>query len=62
MRYTMILLLLSGCSSQIMLQNPKTGEIAKCSSSNVDYVLPSNATESCAKAYEKSGWMRIDSY
>ncbi len=62
MRVLMMLLLLAGCSSQVMLQNPKTNEIVKCESSNVDYINPTGATESCAKTYEKAGYVRVDSY
>jgi hypothetical protein len=51
-----LLLLLSACGP-IMMQNPRTGQITECSSTNMyGQKFPD---EQCAKALETAGWKRL---
>jgi len=52
-------ILLPACSSLVVMQNPKTNEIAQCNSSAFGPLHRQADNESCAKAYEKAGWVRL---
>lgn len=58
----MVGLLLSSCSTMIVLKNPKTGEMAQCEADPWANWNVYAATESCAKGYEKAGWKRMSDY
>jgi hypothetical protein len=54
-------LMLSACSSLVVMQNPKTNEIVQCNSNAVGPLHRQAENEDCAKAYEKAGWVRLTS-
>jgi hypothetical protein len=56
-------ILLSGCGpTHVVLQNPNTGEMAQCAGDAWANWNVYAATESCAKGYEASGYVRRSSY
>ena len=54
------LFLLSACGSMVIVQNPKTNEIAQCNSNALLASERAHNNNQCAKAYEKAGWVRLD--
>ena len=53
---------LSACAgSPIIMQNPKTQEVAQCNTAAVMGTERYVGNERCAKAYEKAGWTRLTS-
>jgi hypothetical protein len=52
-------LALGACSSApaIVMQNPKTGEVAQCGQDQNR--IGNQTSELCAKAYERGGWVRL---
>lgn len=57
------LLGLAGCGpTQVVLRDPKTGEMAQCKGDPWANWNPYAATEACAKGYEAAGWKRTGQY
>jgi hypothetical protein len=60
-----IVVVLTGCAHAVVLQNPKTGEIAECNKESWLWGIwgtidETTANEDCAEAYERAGWRRAD--
>jgi hypothetical protein len=49
---------LAGCSDSIVMQDPQTNKTDDCAVTGMSQSLVNMATEFCAKAYEKAGWIR----
>jgi len=50
---------LSACAAPIVMQDPKTGNIAQCATADMYGQQNKWANEQCAEAYEKGGWKRL---
>jgi hypothetical protein len=57
--FSALLVGLSACGSTIVMQDPKTQEIAQCDSNTFLPIHRSVSNENCAEAYEKAGWVRL---
>ena len=55
-----IAVLLAGCASPAIFQDPKTGNVAQCNASTpgVFPIIAQGEINSCAAAYERMGWKR----
>ena len=49
---------LFGCSDSIIMKDPRTAQTTACAVTGMSQSLVDMATEYCAKAYEKAGWVR----
>lgn len=60
------LLSLAACAGNnpgiVVLQDPKTGQMAQCQADPWVHTNPFAATEACAKGYESAGWVRKSQY
>jgi hypothetical protein len=45
--------------SPIVMKNPKTGEVAQCSTANMYGEILKTPTVACSEAYEKAGWINL---
>jgi hypothetical protein len=58
----LVSLTLSACATPpIIMQDPKTGNIAQCSTADMYGQQNKWSNEQCAKGYEKGGWVRLNS-
>jgi hypothetical protein len=57
-------LLVTGCgaTTQIVLHHPETKHTHTCQGDPKLHSSPAKAAETCAKGYEKAGYVRMSSY
>lgn len=62
MRVTLFcfVVMLAGCASPAVFQDPKTGTVAQCNASTpgVFPLIAQSEINSCSAAYERMGWKR----
>jgi hypothetical protein len=58
------LLMLGACvgPTVVMMKNPQTGELVRCSGANNGLSLPADswAAKGCADGYQAAGWQRLN--
>lgn len=52
--------LLSGCVSPAVFQDPKTGQVAQCNASTpgIFPIIAQHEVDTCASAYTRMGWVK----
>jgi len=56
--FALLLLALSGCSADITLRNPATGETATCGGGPLAEVNPWSQRDICVETHVAEGWVR----
>jgi PBP1b-binding outer membrane lipoprotein LpoB len=56
--YTAIAIILSGCVTPAIMQDPKTGAVHQCTGNEAVPLIAQNSINQCAAAYERLGWKR----
>ncbi|OUL79952.1 hypothetical protein [Paraburkholderia hospita] len=53
-------LVLSGCASPAVFQDPKTGQVAQCNASTpgIFPIIAQHEIDKCSAAYSKMGWTK----
>ncbi|SEI80846.1 hypothetical protein [Paraburkholderia diazotrophica] len=53
-------LILSGCASPTVFQDPKTGQVAQCNASTpgIFPIIAQHEIDKCSAAYSKMGWIK----
>ena len=59
---SVVALSISACSTMIVLQHPETKEMVQCEADPWASWNVYAATESCAKGYERAGYVRMSDY
>jgi len=49
---------LTGCTSIVVMRDPKTGAMAQCTG-DPDWMFTPMIIDRCAADYEKAGWVRM---